>query len=174
MPFVTEELWQRLPRRPEDATPSICKAAFPTHRPVLEAAKALEDFDTVFAAVKAVRSIAAPYGLRTNLQDQDSAKLLETQIPTIQTLIKGCTAVVVVTDTKDIPAGCLAESINSNVTAHLLVAVCSYFTQKLSPGGIESQKRTLPKAEKRILAIEMSVEKLEKQMKLPEYESKNP
>ena len=68
MPFVTEELWQRLPRRPQDATPSICKAAFPVHRRVFEAPKALEDFETVFAAVKAVRSIAAPYGLRTNLQ----------------------------------------------------------------------------------------------------------
>lgn len=29
MPFVTEELWQRLPRRPEDATRSISLAAFP-------------------------------------------------------------------------------------------------------------------------------------------------
>lgn len=31
MPFVTEELWQRLPRRPNDATPSIMVAAFPLH-----------------------------------------------------------------------------------------------------------------------------------------------
>lgn len=68
MPFVTEELWQRLPRRPQDSTPSICKAAFPVHRRVFEAPKAMEDFETVFAAIKAVRSIAAPYGLRTNLQ----------------------------------------------------------------------------------------------------------
>lgn len=29
MPFVTEELWQRLPRRPSDPTPSIMVAAFP-------------------------------------------------------------------------------------------------------------------------------------------------
>jgi valyl-tRNA synthetase len=29
MPFVTEELWQRLPRRPNDATPSIMVASFP-------------------------------------------------------------------------------------------------------------------------------------------------
>ncbi len=29
MPFVTEELWQRLPRRPNDATPSIMVSAFP-------------------------------------------------------------------------------------------------------------------------------------------------
>lgn len=29
MPFVTEELWQRLPRMPNDPTPSIMVAAFP-------------------------------------------------------------------------------------------------------------------------------------------------
>ena len=31
MPFVTEELWQRLPRRPNDPTPSIMLASFPVH-----------------------------------------------------------------------------------------------------------------------------------------------
>ena len=30
MPFVTEELWQRLPRRPNDSTESIMIASFPT------------------------------------------------------------------------------------------------------------------------------------------------
>jgi valyl-tRNA synthetase len=30
MPFVTEELWQRLPRRPNDPTPSIMVSSFPT------------------------------------------------------------------------------------------------------------------------------------------------
>lgn len=30
MPFVTEELWQRLPRRPNDTTPSIMVAKYPT------------------------------------------------------------------------------------------------------------------------------------------------
>lgn len=29
MPFVTEELWQRLPRRPNDPTPSIMVSQFP-------------------------------------------------------------------------------------------------------------------------------------------------
>jgi valyl-tRNA synthetase len=29
MPFVTEELWQRLPRRPTDATKSIMLARYP-------------------------------------------------------------------------------------------------------------------------------------------------
>jgi hypothetical protein len=35
-------------------------------------------------------------------------------------------------------------------------------------------KNEIAKAEKRIVAIQMSVEKLEKQMKLPEYENKIP
>lgn len=30
MPFVTEELWQRLPRRPNDSTASITISRFPT------------------------------------------------------------------------------------------------------------------------------------------------
>jgi valyl-tRNA synthetase len=29
IPFVTEELWQRLPRRPGDSTPSIMVSSFP-------------------------------------------------------------------------------------------------------------------------------------------------
>jgi len=29
MPFVTEELWQRLPRRPDDPTPSIMVSSYP-------------------------------------------------------------------------------------------------------------------------------------------------
>lgn len=31
MPFVTEELWQRLPRRANDATPSIMVSAYPVY-----------------------------------------------------------------------------------------------------------------------------------------------
>ena len=30
MPFVTEELWQRLQRRPKDSTPSIMVSSYPT------------------------------------------------------------------------------------------------------------------------------------------------
>lgn len=31
MPYVTEELWQRLPRRPNDTTPSIMVSSYPVH-----------------------------------------------------------------------------------------------------------------------------------------------
>ena len=68
MPFVTEELWQRLPRRPEDKTRSISLAPFP------EASEAASDpeseaaFDLVFACTKSARSIAGLYGVQSGLQ----------------------------------------------------------------------------------------------------------
>lgn len=44
MPFVTEELWQRLPRRPNDSTPSIMIASYPVAVSNLQHAT----FDAVF------------------------------------------------------------------------------------------------------------------------------
>ncbi len=36
MPFVTEELWQRLQRRPNDPTPSIMVSSYPTFVSMLD------------------------------------------------------------------------------------------------------------------------------------------
>lgn len=86
MPFVTEELWQRLPRRPNDPCPSIMMAAYPVHvslRPCWlisstlnevgqDAASVFEqadrDFDSVFNAIRTGRSLAASYSLQTDIQ----------------------------------------------------------------------------------------------------------
>eukprot|EP00047_Mylnosiga_fluctuans_P003446 m.229126 g.229126 ORF g.229126 m.229126 type:complete len:1061 (-) comp11860_c0_seq1:43-3225(-) len=55
MPFLTEELWQRLPRRAGDTTPSICVSSFPT--PVFQDAQIDADFNTAYDLVKAARSL---------------------------------------------------------------------------------------------------------------------
>jgi valyl-tRNA synthetase len=85
MPFVTEELWQRLPRRPNDTTQSIMLSRFPVYvRPskfsgghaysvvrIQDASlvdKAAEtDFALVFAATRAIRSLAVQYNLQKNV-----------------------------------------------------------------------------------------------------------
>ena len=36
MPFLTEELWQRLPRRPDDTYPSLVLATYPQHKAELD------------------------------------------------------------------------------------------------------------------------------------------
>lgn len=74
MPFITEELWQRLPRRyefiyqsndsPGNQVPSIMIASYPVfenqlHDPVAEA-----QYDLVISTVKAARSLLDSYGIK--------------------------------------------------------------------------------------------------------------
>lgn len=92
MPFVTEELWQRLPRRPEDKTISIALAEFPKtvskvaldlhHRAAklseprgkqneeLQNPSVEKDFALIDEVAAKARSLAAVYGLRTGLQGE--------------------------------------------------------------------------------------------------------
>ncbi|KAI9893406.1 MAG: hypothetical protein M1814_006703 [Vezdaea aestivalis] len=57
MPFLTEELWQRLPRRKGESTPSICVTAYPRYDEALEDKAAEKDYDLVLGASKSIRSI---------------------------------------------------------------------------------------------------------------------
>lgn len=68
MPFVTEELWQRLPRRPNDPTPSIVVASYPVADKAFEFTEAEKQFDLVFSALKTGRSLAASYNLQSEIQ----------------------------------------------------------------------------------------------------------
>ncbi|KAG6874009.1 hypothetical protein C0995_007966 [Termitomyces sp. Mi166 len=146
MPFVTEELWQRLPRRPNDSTPSIMVSAFPVHvRNVYskllprnseylisqDNAFVFEDadksFDLVFLALKTGRSLAASYNLQTDIQlffhiqNDKEASLFGSQIPTIVALTKGCKSAKVVRDLSEIPAGCGGAVVTPSIAVHTLV-----------------------------------------------------
>lgn len=68
MPFVTEELWQRLPRRPNDPTPSIMLASFPVADTAFVDARSERAFNLVFDAIRAGRSLASQYNVQTDIQ----------------------------------------------------------------------------------------------------------
>lgn len=87
MPFVTEELWQRLPRHPNDHTPSIMLSAYPVYvsrhvaernrvdtemlyfkDKAFEFEQAEKSFDLVFSAIRTGRSLAAQYSLQTDIR----------------------------------------------------------------------------------------------------------
>jgi valyl-tRNA synthetase len=64
MPFLTEELWQRLPRRPGDETSSITIAEYPEydssfHDPISEVA-----YELVLGCSKGIRSLLADYAVK--------------------------------------------------------------------------------------------------------------
>ncbi|KAG6849752.1 hypothetical protein H0H93_005550 [Arthromyces matolae] len=127
MPFVTEELWQRLPRRPNDSTPSIMVSSFPVHDDALVFESADKSFDLVFSALRTGRSLAASYNLQTDIQlflhiqNDEEAALIESQIPTIVALTKGCKSAKVVRDLGEIPAGCGGAVVTPTVAIHTLV-----------------------------------------------------
>ena len=64
MPFITEELWQRLPRRPGDENPTICKAAYPMYDTEMDNPAAEEAYELVLGVSKGIRSLMAEYSLK--------------------------------------------------------------------------------------------------------------
>ncbi|KAJ5551481.1 valyl-tRNA synthetase-like protein [Penicillium sp. DV-2018c] len=64
MPFLTEELWQRLPRRPGDATPSIMVASYPEYNPNHDDPASEAAYELVLDCSKAIRSLMAEYSIR--------------------------------------------------------------------------------------------------------------
>jgi len=61
LPFITEELWQRLPRRPGDATESIMVASYPTYDERFDNPAAEEAYQLVLDCSAAIRSMKADF-----------------------------------------------------------------------------------------------------------------
>ncbi|KAI9835709.1 MAG: hypothetical protein M1819_001886 [Sarea resinae] len=66
MPFLTEELWQRLPRRPNDSTRSIVKAKYPVYDAELDDPKSEEAYELLLDVSKGIRSLLAEYSIKEN------------------------------------------------------------------------------------------------------------
>lgn len=134
MPYVTEDLWQRLPRRAGDETPSIMLAAFPEETPAFNFAEAEADFDLVNDCIRSARSVAGLYNLPTNgktLEDKitvivqakkpEQLKMLESQAAIIVALTKGAGQAVFIADDSEVPQGCGTETVNAHVNIHIPV-----------------------------------------------------
>ncbi|MGH2719559.1 MAG: class I tRNA ligase family protein, partial [Actinomycetota bacterium] len=93
MPFITEEIWQRL-RAGEEGEPSIMRAPWPAAAPQLADPAAEHDLDLVREVVSAIRSFRADHHIesgatmRVLLTGQDDAALVaaERERPIIESL----------------------------------------------------------------------------------------
>uniref|UniRef100_A0A8C2KPR9 Valine--tRNA ligase n=1 Tax=Cyprinus carpio TaxID=7962 RepID=A0A8C2KPR9_CYPCA len=130
MPFVTEELFQRLPRRrAQDSPPSICVTPYPE---TSEFCWHSEDVDRqmefVMSVVKTIRSLRADYNLTKTradcyLQciDPDTAALVQTYSLQIQTLSYSQAIYPVVGGDSTIPQGCAVAIASDKCTVHLML-----------------------------------------------------
>ena len=88
----------------------------------------------MFAAIKAVRSLAAQYNLQTNIQatilstSANEFEMLASQAPTIAALSKGCKSANVVADASGVPPGCGSIVIGPTATVYILVKVSGHLT----------------------------------------------
>lgn len=64
MPFLSEELWQRLPRRRGDTTPSIIIARYPEYDENLQDPRAASQYGLLIACSKGIRSLMAEYAIK--------------------------------------------------------------------------------------------------------------
>ena len=138
MPYVTEELWHRLPQRPGETSETIALTQLPAWSEQHSFPEAAAQFDEVFASVRAARGLAADYGLTSKIRVfvetnvEATRAMLDTQRSVMHTLIKGCDEVSVVQAPSDVPSGCVVASVSSTIQVHVLVRGLVDVDQELS------------------------------------------
>lgn len=173
MPYVTEDLWQRLPRRAGDETPSIMVAAFPEEIPEYNFPEAEAEFNLVNDVIKSARTIVGLYNLPTNgktLEDKitvvvqakkpELKAMLESQASIIIALTKGAGQATFVLEDSEVPHGCGTQTVSADVNVHVPVE------------GKVDAKSEITKLEKKQALAEGSRDKLVKVTQQANYETK--
>ncbi|CCE89040.1 Piso0_001838 [Millerozyma farinosa CBS 7064] len=127
MPFVTEEMWQRLPRRSSESAKSIIVAEYPQFSKEFNDPDAVAAYELVLEITKSTRSVLAQYNILKNGQvfvessSPEVYRIVSEQQDSIVSLIKGVNKITVVSSGSDVPAGCALQSVNPQCTVHVLI-----------------------------------------------------
>ena len=130
MPFITEELWQRLPRQPGDETKSVMVAKYPEWDQQFENQDAEAAYDIVLGCSKGVRSLMAEYAPAKDVEanifiqayDAAAHKTILEQKSSIRSLSgKGAMKIEVLSPEHARPSGCVAFPVSSAVSVFIHV-----------------------------------------------------
>ncbi|KAI8062821.1 valyl-tRNA synthetase [Gilbertella persicaria] len=125
MPFVTEELFQRLPRRPNHPETTIVKAKFPVENKAYDFAEAEKEFEVVFEAVKSIRSVATQLNQKKNIvasvqtKNASFKKLFDAETQSIVALAKGVSELTILDESAEAPADVEAAAAGEDVTIYI-------------------------------------------------------
>ncbi|KAI0538845.1 tRNA synthetases class I-domain-containing protein [Xylaria digitata] len=166
MPFLTEELWQRLPRRPGDTTPSIVLAAYPEHDSTLDDPDTEAAYELVQACSREIRSLVAQYTLdkvEIAIQSLDTVSFdtLKQQVQSISSLSGQIIRTQdILSPENERPSGCVASTVSSRATVYLVVK------------GRVDLNAEAEKAKSRLEKTQVAMEKQLKSMAVPSYREK--
>lgn len=162
IPFITEELYQRLPETPWKSI-SISVAPYPKYQAHLEDEESEIRMENIEKATHSIRSMQANLNLFGKkpiifIRCPDNVRMLiEDQCEVIQILGK-CGKVEIV---NEVPKGCLMN-INGNIEVYLQIA------------GMVNVQAEITKLEKRKVQLLKTIEGTLKKMQTPNYEEKTP
>uniref|UniRef100_A0A673C4P6 Valine--tRNA ligase n=1 Tax=Sphaeramia orbicularis TaxID=375764 RepID=A0A673C4P6_9TELE len=164
MPFVTEELYQRLPRRrPQHDPPSICVTSYPDTQEEVD-----RDMDFIMTVVKTIRSLRADYNLTKTradcyLQciDSTTVSLVHKYSLQIQTLSYS-QAVIPLTANQPVPEGCAVAIASDRCTVNLMLK------------GLIDVEKEVAKLMTKKGDLEKQMEKLKEKIAKTDYKEKVP
>jgi valyl-tRNA synthetase len=166
MPYITEDLWQRLPRREGDKTESIMIARFPEPQTAFDDESAEKAYELVLDTSKAIRSILAQYDVKEKSDlilaayNDKSHKTISDEIVAIKSLGGKWAGEISILGPKDkSPAGCVATPVGADAAVYLKVSKQIALEQE------EKAKANLQKAQD-------SVARIKKNMSAPGWQEK--
>ena len=126
MPFLSEELWQRLPRRPGDETKSIVLASYPEYDASLEDVDSERAYELILECSKGVRSLIQEYAIKEDgrafvqPRDEEAYKTASAESSSIKTLSGKYLSQLTVLNLGDaVPAGCAVYPVSSAVAVFI-------------------------------------------------------
>jgi valyl-tRNA synthetase len=171
MPFLTEELFQRIPRRPGDAISSIMIASYPkpTYTQAWADASLEADFKLAQEIIRASRVLRTDNGLPPSskpvyfleFHTEELRNTFRSFAPIILTL-SGASEINILEGDAKPPTGCAVNILNENVEVHIFLK------------GLIDPDAEVKKLEKRLKESESQLESLDKRMKAPQYDDKVP
>ncbi|KAF4979905.1 hypothetical protein FZEAL_3986 [Fusarium zealandicum] len=167
MPYITEEMWQRMPRRPEDETKSIMVAKYPIYAEELNDPESERAYELVLGCVRATRSLMAEYALKEDVEviiqayNDTALTTVKEQVSSIKSLSgKGIKGAEILTPDAARPAGCVAYPVSTEAAVFLHVK------------GRVDLEAEIAKAQKRLDKAKANMQKQEKILNDPSYREK--
>ena len=160
MPYVTEHLWQKLPRRAGDKTPSIMVASIPEFDQTLHAPQAAAKYEFVMAIAAGIRSLLSTYGFKEpgelyiQTYNQESFDTVSKELTSIKSLGGKHVGNLEILPPKNTgaPKGCAVFAVSAHAAVYLRIA-----------GRVDLQKEK-DKAASQLAGAEDKVEKSQKTM----------
>lgn len=167
LPFITEELWQRLPRRPGDETESVMLARYPEWDQALDDPVAETTYNLVLGCAKGIRSLMAEYGGKERIDifiqayEKESQDIISKEVSSIHSLgDRGATSAMSIKTLgpkDDRPSGCVSFPVSSSVSVFIHVK-----------GRVDLDEE-ISKAEKKLEKAQSAAQKQRKLVNDPVY-----